>query len=63
MDATMRNIGLLKLADKGLKEDVKDKKTASFLDSNVVRLRRRKANHRWVLHGKSYNPKPKTKIK
>lgn len=51
MEATRRNITLLKLASKRLKEDVKDKKSAAEIDSSIVRLRRRKANHKWVLDG------------
>lgn len=58
MDSTMKNMALLKLAHKSIKADIKDKKKAAFLDSDVIRLRRRKANHRWVLQGKSYLPKP-----
>ena len=48
---TQRNLSLLKLARKKLKEDIRDKKVAIELDSNLVRLRRRKADHRWVLQG------------
>ena len=40
---------LLQLADKRLKDDLRDKKIAAEIDSNVVRMRRRKANHRWVM--------------
>ena len=66
MDATAKNMALLKLASKSIKEDMKDKKEAALIDSEVVRLRRRKADHRWVLRGKSYQLKPqvmKTAIK
>ena len=48
---TQRNISLLKLARKKLMEDYRDKKIATQLDSDVYRLRRRKADHRWVIHG------------
>ena len=51
MEATRRNITLLKLAEKRLQEDVRDKKAAAEVDSGIVRLRRRKANHKWVLDG------------
>ena len=44
MDATIKNMALLKLASKGLNTDIRDKKKAAFLDSSVVRLRRRKAD-------------------
>jgi hypothetical protein len=50
-------MSLVKLAHKSIKADIKDKKTAAFMDSDAVRLRRRKANHRWVLEGKAYPPK------
>jgi hypothetical protein len=48
---TQRNISLLKLARKKLKEDFRDKKMAMEIDSNIVRLRRRRNDHRWVLQG------------
>lgn len=48
---TQRNISLLKLARKKLKEDYRDKKIATEIDTNVIRLRRRKADHRWVVQG------------
>ena len=46
---TSRNIGLLKLARLGLQDDVRDKSAAIDTDGNIVRMRRRKANHRWVM--------------
>ena len=58
IDTTARNMALLRLAHKGLKADVKDKQKAAILDSSVVRLRRRKANHRWVLQGRAYPVRP-----
>lgn len=51
MGETWRNLTLLKLAGKRLQDDVKDKKTAADIDSSIVRLRRRRVNHRWVLDG------------
>ena len=48
---TQRNMALLKLARKKLKDDIRDKRMAMDLDSSAVRLRRRKADHRWVVHG------------
>ncbi|XP_003384874.1 PREDICTED: coiled-coil domain-containing protein 105-like [Amphimedon queenslandica] len=48
---TQRNLSLLKLARKKLMEDYRDKKIASHLDSDVYRMRRRKADHRWVIRG------------
>lgn len=58
MDSTMKNMALLKLATKGIQADVKDKKRGAFTDASVVRLRRRKSDHRWVLQGKAYPLKP-----
>lgn len=40
---------MLKLAQLRLRADIRDKKAGADIDSNVVRLRRRKANHRWVI--------------
>ena len=48
---TQRNISLLKLARKKLKEDIRDKQIALEIDSNIVRLRRRKSDYRWVVQG------------
>lgn len=42
---------LLRLSQKGLQSDIRDKKVAADIDSSVVRLRRQRANHRWVLDG------------
>lgn len=48
---THRNLALLKLARKQMMEDSRGKRNAIELDSSVVRLRRRKESHRWVLEG------------
>lgn len=50
---TQRNMALLKLARKKIRADLKDKRLAMDIDTNVVRLRRRKCDHKWVLHGNS----------
>ena len=60
MEETRRNMALLKLAGKRLHHDIKGKRSASEIDSSVVRLRRKKADHRWVLKGTAYPPKPST---
>lgn len=52
LDAISRNIGMLKLTKKNLKEDIADKNCGSKIDSQIVRYRRRKANHRWVMEDK-----------
>lgn len=58
MEATRKNLALLKLANKRLSVDICDKKTAALIDSDVVRLRRKKADHKWVLQGNAYPLKP-----
>lgn len=49
LNATDRNLGLLKLTKLRLDADARDKSEAALLDSKVVRMRRRLANHRWVV--------------
>ncbi|XP_028394774.1 coiled-coil domain-containing protein 105-like [Dendronephthya gigantea] len=49
LNATGRNLGLLKLTKLRLDADARDKSEAALLDSKVVRMRRRLANHRWVV--------------
>ena len=51
-------MALLKLASKRLRDDISDKKTATLIDSDVVRLRRRKSDHKWVVKGNAYPLKP-----
>ena len=51
LDAVGRNIELLKLTQDRLKEDIHDKNIGSQIDSSVIRLRRRKGDHRWVIGG------------
>ena len=53
---------LLRLAQKGLQADIRDKKTAAEVDSGIVRLRRQKASHRWVLDGQSSSVKRAVKL-
>lgn len=55
MEATRRNISLLKLAEKRLQQDVANKMVATNIDSSIVRLRRRRANHKWVANGSMSN--------
>ena len=49
--ATGRNIALLNLTQNRLKEDISDKTLGAQVDSSIVRLRRRKYDHRWVIRG------------
>eukprot|EP00731_Ephydatia_muelleri_P024483 Em0016g754a len=49
MQQTMKNLQLLKLAGSRLRDDIADKKIAAGVDKSVLQLRRRKANHRWVM--------------
>ncbi|CAG5118952.1 unnamed protein product [Candidula unifasciata] len=46
---TSKNIGLLKIARKKLGEDKRSKRAAIEVDSSVIHMRRRKADHRWCL--------------
>lgn len=49
LSATSRNIGLLKLSQLRLRNDIKGKAMASSVDGSIIRLRRRKSDHRWTL--------------
>ncbi|XP_048774873.1 coiled-coil domain-containing protein 105-like isoform X2 [Ostrea edulis] len=49
LTATSRNIGLLKLSQLRLRNDIKGKSMASSVDGSIIRLRRRKSDHRWTL--------------
>ena len=51
LDAIGRNIALLKLTQNRMKEDIVDKHRGAQVDSSIVRLRRRKYDHRWVISG------------
>ena len=48
---TQRNIALLKLARRKIKEDVRDKKIALNVDSTILRFRKREGHHRMLLQG------------
>ncbi|XP_006822555.1 tektin-like protein 1 [Saccoglossus kowalevskii] len=47
--ATSRNIGMLHLARMRLDDDKRDKHGAASVDAAIIRLRRRRANHRWLM--------------
>lgn len=49
MRQTTRSLGLLNLGKQRLDEDIRDKHIGAQVDSDIVRLRRRRANHRWVM--------------
>lgn len=49
VEESQRNLKLLKSAKEALNADLKDKRAATATDTALVRLRRRRANHRWVL--------------
>jgi len=51
VEESHRNLQLLRDAKKALNADLKDKRAASATDTALIRLRRRRANHRWVLDG------------
>ncbi|XP_072176678.1 tektin-like protein 1 [Diadema setosum] len=46
---TSRNIGLLQMAQSRLQHDIRHKQAGASVDSSIVRMRRRLANHRWVM--------------
>lgn len=49
LTATSRNIGLLRLANLKLCDDIRSKSAASSIDGSIIRLRRRRSDHRWTL--------------
>lgn len=49
IEDSQRHIQMLKQAKERLNADLKDKRAATATDTALVRLRRRRANHRWVL--------------
>ncbi|KAH9491682.1 hypothetical protein Btru_031207 [Bulinus truncatus] len=49
LTATSRNIGMLKIVERKLKDDKRSKSAAADIDSNVIRMRRSKNDHRWCL--------------
>jgi hypothetical protein len=51
LDVSGRNIGLLKLAQQKMEADRQDKVSAMNIDNSVLKLRRRRAPHRWVMGG------------
>lgn len=51
LTATSRNIGLMRLTQYKLADDIRSKSAAAGIDSSVIRMRRGKANHRWTLGG------------
>ena len=48
---TQRNIALLKLARKKMREDERDKKIGMDVDSDIVRMRRREGKPRMLMIG------------
>ncbi len=53
---TQKNIALLKLARRKMKEDTRGKKIAMDVDSNVIRMRKREGEKRLLLLGTSITP-------
>ncbi|XP_064616215.1 tektin-like protein 1 [Liolophura sinensis] len=49
ISATSRNINYLSLAQLRLREDMRSKTAAASIDSSIIRMRRRKGDHRWSL--------------
>ena len=46
-----RNLGVLNMTDQNLRADRHDKWTAHNIDNSVLKLRRRRNKHRWVMGG------------
>lgn len=53
LEAINKNVGMLKITQERLKCDVRAKHIGAEVDASIVRDRRRKANHRWVIGGLS----------
>lgn len=53
LEAINRNVGMLKITQQRLKGDIRGKHIGADVDASIVRDRRRKANHRWVVGGLS----------
>lgn len=51
LNSAGRNLGLLKLQRQKLMEDRRDKVSAISIDNSVLKLRRRRYPHRWVMGG------------
>jgi len=51
LEAINRNVGMLNITQERLKCDIRDKHIGAEVDTSIVRNRRRKANHRWVIGG------------
>lgn len=49
LQASNYNIKLNKAAQEMLLFDLTDKKTGAYVDNDVLRLRRRRANHKWIM--------------
>ncbi|XP_076455333.1 tektin-like protein 1 [Babylonia areolata] len=49
LTATSRNIGLMCLTQYKLADDIRSKSAGSAIDASVIRMRRKKANHRWPI--------------
>ena len=47
-----KNKTLLQLTKMYLKDDIIDKELAMNIDAAIIRLRKRRNNHRWVMEGK-----------
>lgn len=49
---SLKNKTLLRLTKMYLKDDIVDKELAMNVDAAIIRLRKRRSNHRWVMEGK-----------
>ena len=53
LDKSRRDLTVLRLSKMHLKDDLLDKELAMHIDSDIVRLKKRRSNYRWVMEGKS----------
>ena len=51
LNSAARNIGQLRHQHQELTDDARDKQTAINIDDSVLKMRRRRYPHRWVMGG------------
>jgi len=59
MKATSRNVGLLNIARQRMNEDRSDKLAGIKTDGDVLRMRRKKADHKWDMEKPGFHLFPK----
>jgi len=51
LTVTGRNLGILRMTEQNMRDDKHDKWTAHNVDNSVLKLRKRRSKHRWVMGG------------